>query len=91
MLWSARAAIVKGFAALNARSLHIVSVEALDERQDVYCITVPGEEAFSLINGAVVHNCSHGADAFRYLALSLDLQTSSIASLPKRKMGGYIV
>jgi hypothetical protein len=71
-LSSARAAIARGFAALNARSLRIVSVEALDNHEDVYCITVPGEEAFSLANGAVVHNCSHAADAFRYLSMTLD-------------------
>lgn len=35
-------------------------------------MTVPGEESFSLANGAIVHNCSHGADAFRYLAMELD-------------------
>jgi len=72
MLSSAKAAIARGFAALNARSLRIVSVEALSDHEDVYCITVPGEEAFSLANGAVVHNCSHAADAFRYLAMTLD-------------------
>lgn len=33
-------------------------------------MTVPGEECFSLSNGAVVHNCSHAADAFRYAAMA---------------------
>ncbi len=39
-----------------------------------------------------VHDwASHGADSFRYLALSLDLQASRVTNMPKRKMGGYIV
>lgn len=70
--WFARAAIARNIAALNARSLRIERVVNLDYCEDVYCITVPGEESFSLANGAVVHNCSHAADAFRYLAMTLD-------------------
>ena len=34
---------------------------------DVWCLSVPNGEAFSLSNGAVVHNC---ADAFRMLAVA---------------------
>jgi hypothetical protein len=49
-----------------ARPLRIASVSPLLARSDVWDITVPGEECFSLANGAVVHN---SADAFRYLAL----------------------
>jgi hypothetical protein len=35
-------------------------------------MTVPGQESFALSNGAVVHNCSHAADAFRTLAMSIE-------------------
>jgi hypothetical protein len=33
-------------------------------------MSVPGIEEFSLGNGAIVHNCSHPADAFRMLAIA---------------------
>jgi hypothetical protein len=48
--------------------LRIESVIPLDNREDTCCIHVPGVECFALVNGAIVHN-SHGADAFRYLAV----------------------
>lgn len=51
-----------------ARPLHIVGVAQLSETSDVYCMSVPEAEEFSLANGALVHNC---ADAFRYLARGL--------------------
>lgn len=70
MLWCVKAAIARSFAAIAARSPHIESVVALNERQDVYCLTVPDAAAFALKNGAIVHNCSHPADAFRYLSLA---------------------
>lgn len=73
----AKAEIARGFVALNARSLRIESVARLDNYEDVYCITVPSSETFSLWNGAVVHNCSHAADAFRYLSMTLDRRVIS--------------
>jgi len=48
----------------------IAGVRRISEVSDVWCLTVPGAEEFSLANGALVHNCSNPADAFRYLALS---------------------
>jgi len=48
-----------------ARPLLIESVRPLSERADVWCLTVPGAEEFSLANGALVHNC----DAFRMYAM----------------------
>lgn len=53
-----------------ARPLIIENVEHLDYKEDVWCLTVPEVEHFSLSNGAVVHNCSHGSDAFRMLAIT---------------------
>ncbi|HEX5708856.1 MAG TPA: RtcB family protein [Pyrinomonadaceae bacterium] len=35
----------------------VVSVERLDERADVYCLTVPGYGNFALDAGVFVHNC----------------------------------
>lgn len=35
----------------------VVSVETLSEREDVYCLTVPGYENFALSCGVFVHNC----------------------------------
>jgi hypothetical protein len=51
-----------------ARPLRIACVERLNETADVWCLTVPDAECFSLANGAVVHNC---ADAVRTLAMGL--------------------
>ena len=53
-----------------AKPLRIAHVTPLDERADVWCLTVPDGHEFSLLNGAITHN-SHGADAFRYLAVAL--------------------
>lgn len=72
MRWFARTLTRIGSALQNARPLRIARVERLSEREDVWCMTVPGEEAFSLANGAVVHNCSHAADALRYLAVAYE-------------------
>ncbi len=53
----------------NAKTPPIVqSVARLRKPEDVWCITVPGSEQFSLKNGAIVHNC---ADALRCLAMSI--------------------
>jgi hypothetical protein len=50
--------------------LVIESVKRLNETADVWCMSVPSVEEFSLANGALVHNCSHPADAMRMLAIS---------------------
>jgi hypothetical protein len=50
--------------------LVIEKVQVLNETQDVWCMNVPSIEEFSLSNGALVHNCSHPADAFRMLAIA---------------------
>ncbi len=65
-----RVDIHKFIARKNAKWLHIVRVNKLHETADVWCLTVPGIEHFSLANGAIVHNSSHDADSFRYLSLS---------------------
>src|SRR6185503_18490145 len=38
----------------HARPLRIASVHLSDETSDVWCLTVPGAESFSLENGAIV-------------------------------------
>ena len=35
----------------------VVAVRVLDEREDVYCLNVPGPENFALAAGVFVHNC----------------------------------
>lgn len=59
--------ILKSIAAKSAKCRRIASVEELKFQEDVWCLTVPGAEHFSLANGAVVHNC---ADAWRTLSLT---------------------
>lgn len=76
-----RTVTLKSIAGRTAKPLRIESVARLNNTEDVWCIIVPGEEAFSLANGAVVHNCSHGADAMRYLAMSYDMWTRPNAPL----------
>ena len=51
----------------TANQLLIERVTPRVERADVWDITVPGVECFSLANGAVVHN---SADAARYMSLA---------------------
>lgn len=46
----------------------IARVRKLKSRADVWCMTVPEAECFSLSNGAVVHNC-HDADSFGLMAV----------------------
>lgn len=48
--------------------LIIDHVEELSNIEDVWCITVPGIQEFSLGNGAIVHNC----DSFQTMTLALD-------------------
>lgn len=46
----------------------ILSIEYLSEKEDVYCLTVPGIENFALDAGVFVHNCTaHGiTEALRF-------------------------
>lgn len=72
----------------TARPLSIVGVKRLKQREDVWCLTVPGEECFSLANGAVVHNC---CDAVRYLAVSLRQKTSTPRVHRHARRPGFVV
>lgn len=58
---------LKFIVAKSAKCRRIAYVEDLDEVADVWCLTVPEVEHFSLSNGSIVHNC---ADGWRYLSLS---------------------
>jgi hypothetical protein len=51
------------------QQLVIENVKKLNNQADVWCLTVPDAEEFALANGAIVHNCSHPADAMRMLAI----------------------
>jgi phage terminase large subunit len=64
-------ATVRSIVARTAKPLCIDAVRPLPSCEDVWCLTVPGLEEFSLANGALVHNSSNGADAWRYLAVGL--------------------
>jgi phage terminase large subunit len=57
-----------GSALRHVRKLRVASVRRLSETADVWDLTVPDGECFSLANGAVVHNCS---DSMRYMALGV--------------------
>ncbi|MFM2123704.1 MAG: hypothetical protein RL328_155 [Acidobacteriota bacterium] len=79
-----KAGRLKSFVPKTAKWRTIASVRELNFKEDVWCITVPGVEAFALSNGAVVHNCSHLSDAFRYLSLSW----REVAPKPAVPIGG---
>jgi hypothetical protein len=52
---------------ITAKRARCVSVERLNEKQDVYCITVPSTGCFALAGGMIVANC---ADDWRYACMS---------------------
>jgi len=70
--WFAKAGSRKSIAPriAESRDLAVASVRPLGVRADVWCLTVPEAECFALANGAVTHNCSHPADAFRYMSMA---------------------
>lgn len=57
-------------AEFRSKKLKIEKVTVLNEMQDVWCLTVKDLEEFSLENWAIVHNCSHHADALRMAAIA---------------------
>jgi hypothetical protein len=67
--WFGKAGIRKSIAPEYARPLLIESVAQLNEREDVWDITVPDGNWFTLANGAVVHN---SADAFGLAAIDYE-------------------
>jgi phage terminase large subunit len=79
MHWLEKAAMLKNIVTLTAKRRTIEKVKMLDEVSDVWCLTVPNEENFTLANGAIVHNC---ADAFRYLAVGLNTTSNWGKPLP---------
>jgi hypothetical protein len=64
-------------AQIERRQLVIDRVNDLNCCEDVWCLTVPDAQEFSLRNGAIVHNCSHPADAFRMLAVAWQLEPTA--------------
>jgi len=66
MRWCERVGILRSTAPAYAKPLRIESVVHLNEREDVWDITVPDGNWFTLANGAVVHN---SADAFGLAAV----------------------
>lgn len=85
-LLSDQVTTIKNFVLITAKPLTIECVRKINHREDVWCITVPGYEHFSLSNGAVVHNC---ADAFRYLATSLRLHEEQDKKIQTRYIDNY--
>lgn len=94
--WRLGLDIPKSTAQIHVRHLHVASVVWLASREDVWCLTVPDGECFSLGNGVVTHN---SADSFRYLAIrhktpdekkrvQSDDFTRYSGSLPPTWMGG---
>jgi hypothetical protein len=61
----------KFIAVKPVKPLRIANVRKLNERQDVWCLTVPDVGCFSLANGAIVHN-SHASDAFGLMCVAYD-------------------
>lgn len=46
---------------VGASCHYVTAVEPLEDREDVYCLTVPGLHNFALADGVFVHNCGNGA------------------------------
>ena len=58
----------------------VVAIRELSEREDVYCLTVPGLENFALAAGVFVHNCGMNA-----VQLSLDANDLPTSLAPIRR------
>jgi hypothetical protein len=70
--WRPGAPSIKDRLAAAANNHKVVSVEVLSEREDVYCLTVPGLNNFALAAGVFVHNCGN-------MAVRLDTPYEAIA------------
>jgi len=78
---SEKEAISKNFVHLRAELPTIESVETLNYVEDVWCITVPNHQHFSLANGAIVHNCT---DAFIYSINAVNKMTGNTGLTPQQ-------
>lgn len=58
---------------MNVEKLIIKEIKQLNEKANVYCLTVPNCGHFALANGAIVKNC----DAMQTFCLSLKTETES--------------
>jgi hypothetical protein len=85
--WLEKMGIRKNSAPTTARQLIIESVKEMPDNEDVWCLTVPDVEHFSLANGAVVHNC---ADSMRYAAVQWrDLFTRPEQNAPRKYQSDF--
>lgn len=89
--WSVKVGTRKGSAPQFAKPLRIAFVRQTSDQADVWCLTVPDGECFALSNGAVVHNCSHGADAFREFAMNAAEWREAARKPAARAEGDYDV
>ena len=67
--WFVKAVMPKNIACRIVSPLHVINVTLLNSTGEVWCLTVPGTEEYSLYNGAIMHNSSHGSDALRTFAI----------------------
>lgn len=65
----------------TVKPLTIERVSVIQNNENVWCLTVPDCEHFSLENGAIVHNC---ADSARYAAIAAPL--ARVGLLPKKPL-----
>ena len=56
---------------LGSNNHKVISVEVLAEREDVFCLSVPGLNSFGLADGVFVHNCGN-------MAVRLDVPHSAV-------------
>jgi tRNA-splicing ligase RtcB len=83
---------IKSYAALYShRRTHqkvlnhkVVAIRELEEREDVYCLTVPGLNNFALAAGVFVHNCGMSAVQLSLSANDLPTNLGKIRSAIER-------
>jgi hypothetical protein len=69
----------------------IVSIETIEEKEDVYCLNVPDVKNFALEAGIFVHNCDACAGAYTDAITSTEMINASTGNSPPSVYGQHAV